>query len=92
MLANGEVREVDVTECLESRSLAKEGWEVAKHNLQDLGFEELGQQIAKPTSVIHPRKMLTALTASWMNTRQAKNAGAIKDREGLPSARIANVI
>lgn len=56
VLANGEVRGVVVTECLESRSLAEEGWEVAKHNLQDLGFEELGQQIAKPTLVIHPRK------------------------------------
>ena len=54
MLANGEVR--DVTVCLESRSPVEVGWEVAKHNLQDPGFEELGPQIAKPTSVIHSKK------------------------------------
>jgi hypothetical protein len=56
VLANGEVREVVVTESLELRLPAEEGWEVAKHNLPDLGFEELGQQIAKSTSVIHPKK------------------------------------
>ena len=90
---NGEVEEVDVTEYLELRSLVEEDWEVAKHNLQGLGFEELRPQIAKRTSVIHlAEKAMTMLTASWINTRQAKKAGAIKDREGLPSARIANVI
>jgi len=40
-----------VEECLESRSLVEKDWEVAKHNLQGPGFEELRPQIAKPTSV-----------------------------------------
>jgi len=66
---------------------------VVKHNLQGPEFGELGPQIAKSMLAIHPRrKSMTMPTASWMNTRQAKNAGAIKDKDGLPSARIANVM
>jgi len=80
-------------ECLESWSPEENCWEVAKHSLQGPEFGELGPQIAKSMLASHLlRELMTMLTASWMNTRQARNAGATKDKDGLPSARIANVM
>jgi hypothetical protein len=59
-----------------------------------VGSDVSAQRIARITEVSNtfPREQKNIGTASYTNKIHSKNSGAMSESEGLPSARMANVM